>query len=98
MPPSIRIFAFRCLWFMLALAPRVPASAQRSITQMLGLGMPIAMMASRAITSLLFGVDATSPVVLGATAGLTLLVGLAAAIVPMRRVARVNAMDALRAE
>ncbi len=64
----------------------------------LGLGMPMAMMASRAITSLLFDVDATSPAVLGATAGLTLLVGLAAAILPMRRVARVNAMDALRAE
>ena len=64
----------------------------------LGLGLPLAVLGSRLISSLLYGVGPTSPGVLGVTIGLTLMAGAAAAIVPLHRTGRVNAMDALRAE
>jgi ABC-type antimicrobial peptide transport system permease subunit len=64
----------------------------------LGLGLSIAVLASRALGSLLFGVEATNPVVLGVAVALTLLAGAAAAVVPLRGAGRVNAIDALRAE
>jgi len=64
----------------------------------LGLGLPLAVLGSRLISSLLYGVGPTSPGVLGVTIGLTLMAGAAAAIVPLHRTGRVNAMDALSAE
>jgi ABC-type lipoprotein release transport system permease subunit len=52
----------------------------------------------RWLTSLLFGVRATDPATLAATALLLLLVAAAACFLPARRATRVDPMVALRAE
>ena len=61
-------------------------------------GMLAAMGLTRYVRELLFGVSATDPRVLGAAALALMLVALAAAAVPARRVLRVDPASALRSE
>jgi putative ABC transport system permease protein len=62
------------------------------------LGTAAALLVSRSMASMLFGVGQTDPVTYGATALLLVLVGLAASYVPARRAMRTDPMTALRAE
>jgi ABC-type antimicrobial peptide transport system permease subunit len=60
--------------------------------------VPCAILLGRALRSQLFGVSAADPLTLGGVVLLMGLVGLAAALVPARRAANVEPMEALRAE
>ena len=64
----------------------------------LAMGVPVAAVASRSLSSLLHGVEPGDPVVLAGIAGLTLVVALVAGWFPARRAARVDPLVALRAE
>lgn len=64
----------------------------------LGCGLAIAYLATAALRTLLYGVKANDPWSMGGAALVMLLGGLVAALVPARRAARVNPMEALRAE
>jgi ABC-type antimicrobial peptide transport system permease subunit len=60
------------------------------------LGLAAAVLASRWIGSLLFGVEPSDPVTLSASAVLLLAVGFAAALLPARRAASVDPVTALK--
>jgi len=62
----------------------------------LATGLPLALMAGRVVSGLLFGLTPTDPVSLGATVLLLLGVGLLAGYLPGRRASRVEPMVALR--
>ena len=64
----------------------------------LAVGTPAALMATRALRSLLFGVGASDPLVLLASAAMLALAAAAATAVPLWRAARVDPMVALRHE
>jgi putative ABC transport system permease protein len=61
-------------------------------------GAVIAALLSRVIATRLFGIGALDPRVLGAGAAVLVLVATATAVVPARRAARVDPLDALKAE
>lgn len=61
-------------------------------------GLPLAMLASRALTSQLFEVNERDPVVFGTAVAVLLLTTVMAAAVPARRAASVNPTRALRAQ
>jgi predicted permease len=61
-------------------------------------GCGAALFITRLLTSLLFAVRPTDPVTYALTAGLLLLVGILACLLPARRATRVNPMTALRCE
>jgi MacB-like periplasmic core domain len=63
-----------------------------------GLGLTGALLLTRLIASLLFGVGSSDPVVFRGVALILLLVGSAASYLPARRAMRVDPMQALRAE
>jgi putative ABC transport system permease protein len=60
--------------------------------------VPCAILLARALRSQLFGVSAADPLTLAGVVLLMALVGLAAALLPARRAANVEPMEALRAE
>lgn len=64
----------------------------------LGTGLVVAWLATAALRTLLYGVKTNDPWSMSAAALVMFLGGLAAALVPARRAARVNPMEALRAE
>jgi len=59
-------------------------------------GIAGAVLITRAMQALLFGVSPTEPIVFGAIAGLLLVVALLACWIPARRAMRLDPMDALR--
>jgi len=64
----------------------------------LAVGMAAAVVATRSIGGLLFGVPSTDPATYGAVAGVLLLAGLLACWLPARRAARLDPLEALRAD
>jgi putative ABC transport system permease protein len=64
----------------------------------LACGVGGTLLAGPALARLLFGVSATDPLVLASTAGLLVLIALAACVVPARRATRVDPIVALRAD
>ena len=62
------------------------------------IGIPSALAANHLLTSMLFGLKATNPIILSAVAGLLLLVAMAAASFPAHKAAAVDPMVALRHE
>jgi len=64
----------------------------------LGLGLVVAWGGGRALSSLLFGVEAADPFSYAATVAVLLTVGIAASLAPVRRALRVDPVVALRVE
>jgi predicted permease len=64
----------------------------------LAIGIGGALLATRALRSMLFGVSATDPATLAAVAALMGTVALGASLVPAWRAARANSVEAMRAE
>lgn len=64
----------------------------------LGAGIVLAIALSSLLKSLLFGVTAVAPAIYAATAGLLLIVALAACVIPAQRASRVDPIVALRDE
>lgn len=62
------------------------------------IGLPAAIAAGHLMTAELFGVDAWSPLVLGTTTAMLAGVAFLAAVLPARRAASVEPMEALRGE
>jgi putative ABC transport system permease protein len=62
------------------------------------IGLPLAIVAGHLMAAELFGVEAWNPLVLGTTTAMLAVVALIAAVLPARRAARVEPMEALRAE
>jgi putative ABC transport system permease protein len=61
-------------------------------------GLIGALLATRLLNSMLFGVSATSPLIFTFTALILMAVALAACLVPARRASRIDPMEALRYE
>jgi putative ABC transport system permease protein len=64
----------------------------------LGVGVVLAITSTRAMSSLLFGINATDPLTLGATVLVLLVVALLASYIPARRATKVDPMVTLRYE
>ena len=64
----------------------------------LGLGLAAALLVTRLVASLLYGVSPTDPVAFSGVAALLLLATLAASWLPARRAARVDPIKALKHE
>jgi putative ABC transport system permease protein len=76
----------------------VLASSARITGVGLIIGIGGALLATRALRSMLFGVSTTDPITLGAVAFLMGAVALAASLVPALRASRVDPLEAIRAE
>jgi ABC-type antimicrobial peptide transport system permease subunit len=63
-----------------------------------GVGVPVAMVSARLAASLLFGITARDPMTMAATVAILVAIGCAAVLVPARRAARIEPMEALRYE
>jgi putative ABC transport system permease protein len=75
--------------------------ARHGLTPVIGglvVGIGTALMATRSISGLLFGVPATDPVTYGAVIGVLLLAGVLACWIPARRAGRIDPLEALRQE
>ncbi len=64
----------------------------------LAIGIPLALLGSRYVRSLLFGVEPTDPIALAMGAGALLICALVAGFVPARRASRIDPMVAVRSE
>jgi len=64
----------------------------------IGVGSAVAAMATRLVTSMVYGVAPLDPVTFAGTAGVLIGVALAATCVPLRRAVRVDPLVALRYE
>jgi ABC-type antimicrobial peptide transport system permease subunit len=64
----------------------------------IGLGLVIAALATRVVSSFLFGLSPTDGATYASTAAVLAVVGTIAAYLPARRVLRVNPVESLRAE
>ena len=62
----------------------------------LGLGLAVAFAVSRVVSTMLFGVSATDPLVFAGVPAALLLVAALASYVPARRAVRIDPVDALR--
>jgi hypothetical protein len=60
------------------------------------IGVPVALAASRSIQSMLFGLTATDPLVMGSAVAIMALAGVIASYVPARRASRVDPLTSLR--
>jgi ABC-type antimicrobial peptide transport system permease subunit len=63
-----------------------------------GIGLVLALGATRVISKLLFGVNSADPLTFAATALLILVIALAASLIPALRAIKVDPMVALRYE
>jgi predicted permease len=79
-------------------ARAVVGDSLRSALAGVGLGAALALVSGRLIQSFLVGVSAADPITLGIVGGLLLAVGVCAALVPARRAARIDPVEALRTE
>jgi putative ABC transport system permease protein len=64
----------------------------------IGLALPTALLLARLVKTQLYGVSSEDPIAYVAAAGLLALVALCAGLIPARRAANTNPMEALRAE
>ena len=80
------------LWMIIARHGLTPVIAG------LVVGTGGALVATRSISGLLFGVPSTDPVTYGAVAGVLLLAGVLACWIPARRAGRIDPLEALRQE
>jgi putative ABC transport system permease protein len=80
------------LWMTIARYGLVPVIAG------LAAGMAGALLATRSIGGLLFGVATADPATYGAVIGVLLLAGLLACWIPARRAGRIDTLEALRQE
>jgi putative ABC transport system permease protein len=81
-----------------ALVRRVVAYGAALTIAGLGIGLAVGLLGARALSSLLVGVQPLDPLVLGGTAAAFIATGAAASYVPARRVARVDPLEALKAD
>ncbi len=81
-----------------AIAALVLRESGRVISAGLAGGLAAAFLATRFLTSLLFGVTPLDPLAFGAVAAILAGAGLLASFLPARRAARIAPMEALRAE
>jgi ABC-type antimicrobial peptide transport system permease subunit len=64
----------------------------------IGLALPMALLLARLVQTQLYGMSSEDPITYVAAAGLLALVALTAGLIPARRAANVDPMEALRAE
>lgn len=81
-----------------AVAQQVVGESLRNAGAGIVLGCALALVAGRLVQSLLVGVSVRDPMTLGAVAAVLLAVAACAAVVPARRAARTDPVEALRAE
>jgi putative ABC transport system permease protein len=81
-----------------SVAQQVVGDSLRNAVAGIAIGCVLALAAGSLIQSLLVGVSARDPKTLATVAGVLLVVALVAALIPARRAARIDPVDALRAD
>jgi ABC-type antimicrobial peptide transport system permease subunit len=64
----------------------------------LAIGLPLALLASRGLSSQLYGVTSHDPVVISTAVAVLVIAGIVASIVPARRAATIDPIKALKNE
>ena len=72
--------------------------AMRMVIAGIAIGLPVAVLSSRLVRSLIFGLTPTDTMTIAASAVLLLLVGIAASALPARRAATLDPVTAIRVE
>ena len=70
----------------------------RAVVPGIAAGVVGALLLSRLMTSLLYGIEPTDPLTFAAVVGVLVVVTLAASLVPARRATKVDPMVAIRAQ